>query len=77
MFFESEQSMGNMRPPKLFPDENSEGVFNALLLLLPTEASKELLADYKWERYRHPPTWLLTLDRHGFMPASFGRVIRR
>jgi len=45
----------------VFPDTLSEGIFNATALLL--DRSKDGAAD------SHPPDWLLTLDRQGFLPV--------
>ena len=68
--------------PVTFPDSNSEGIYNATALLLNCDAepvgckpeASKILADYHWhvQRFelRHPPTWLLTLDRQGFLPVN-------
>jgi len=56
----------------IFPDTRSEGVFNATVLSLDTEAKHlEALADYAWQDVPHPPAWLLTLDHRGFLPVRF------
>ena len=58
----------------IFPDTRSEGVFNATVLSLANEAQRrEAVADYAWQDVPHPPAWLLTLDRRGFLPVRFWR----
>jgi len=74
MFFASNAWMGGLQAnrPVTFPDANSEGVYNATVLLLnetDAEAARSL-ADYHWRELHHPPTWLLALDRQGFVPVD-------
>jgi hypothetical protein len=67
-----------LREPKvskpIHSDSNSEGVYNATILLL--KADSALLSDYTWQRpddkeiFSHPPLWFLTLDRNGWLPVS-------
>jgi hypothetical protein len=75
-FFASNEWMGGVQTkrPVVFPDANSEGVYNATVLLLNEDDSvaSKILADYHWlgSDLNHPPTWLLTLDRQGFLPVN-------
>ncbi len=73
-FFAANEWMGTAQKlsPVTFPDANSEGVYNAAVLLLnDTDAeAAQHLADYHWRELNHPPTWLLTLDREGFLPVD-------
>jgi hypothetical protein len=72
-FFASNQWMGGgqTNEPVTFPDANSESVYNATVLLLNNDSDAALhLADYHWSGLKHPPTWLLTLDRQGFLPVD-------
>lgn len=58
-----------------FPDQSSEGVYNAMLALLGHE--KEML-DYDWplrdapnaEKTRMPPVWIATVGRGGLWPVA-------
>jgi len=66
----------NQATPLLtYSDSLSEGVYNATTLLLDDIAGREdsargtNLDDYWWEGQWHPPVWLLTLDREGFLPV--------
>jgi hypothetical protein len=60
-------------PLLTYQDNDSEGVYNAMALLLakiegfrgPSVAKVD---DYWWDEQWHPPVWLLTLDRQGFLP---------
>ena len=73
MFSESNNWMlGRQKyEPVTFPDANSEGVYNATILLLTSDGSDTShLADYHWHDLPHPPTWLLTLDHQGFLPVN-------
>jgi len=79
MFYANNQWMGNFqsKQPQFFSDANSEGVYNATLLLLsarlgPYRASYGFLnvSDYNWKKLLHPPTWILMLDRQGFLPVN-------
>jgi hypothetical protein len=72
-FFESNDWMGGNQKtqPFIFPDANSEGIYNATVLLLNSDSDpSKLLADYHWRDLPHAPTWLLTLDRQGFLPVD-------
>lgn len=51
--------------PQFHSDMNAEGVYNAALLLF---GETKQLSDYRWANTGHPPTWLLSLDRSGFLP---------
>ena len=77
LFPEAAEWMGR-KTSLIHPDANSEGVFNATLLLL-NHAHLDVsngtkLADYGWDRGDGErdlaPFWLLTLDRQGFMPVN-------
>jgi hypothetical protein len=48
------------------PDANSEGVYNATLLLLKSTE----LSNYSWKSQGHPASWLMTLNRNGFSPVQ-------
>ena len=52
-----------------FSDANSEGIYDAAVLLLNRKDSDsaKILQDYWWGTQKHPPTWLLTLDHEGFL----------
>jgi hypothetical protein len=66
-------SQQTMRP-LIFSDGNSEGVYNATVLLLTDEPELPFtLADYRWRGLPHPPSWLLTLDHRGFLPVDVFR----
>lgn len=61
-----------------FSSDSSVGVYNATSLVLrklsnqqaaKTEEKGETLVDYGWDATKHPPVWLLTLDRDGFLPV--------
>jgi len=77
LFPEAGRWMGEKSPP-VHSDANSEGVYNATLLLLtrdpPDQSNRKYLTDYHWhngpERIDHPPFWLLMLDREGFLPVQ-------
>lgn len=72
-FFASNAWMGGRQKiqPVTFPDANSEGVYNAAILLLNDDShASGLLADYHWGELEHPPTWLLTLGHQGFLPVD-------
>jgi hypothetical protein len=67
---------GQKNQPVTFPDANSEGVYNATVLLLNDQSDPDgldpskILVDYHWREINHPPTWLLTLDHQGFLPVD-------
>jgi hypothetical protein len=72
-FFASNAWMGGgqKQKPVTFPDANSESIYDATVLLLNNDAAaSQLLADYHWRGLDHAPTWLLTLDRQGFLPVD-------
>jgi hypothetical protein len=72
-FLASNRWMGGSQKyyPVTFPDGNSEGIYNATVLLLNCDSDPaHILGDYHWRELRHPPTWLLTLDRQGFLPVN-------
>ncbi len=73
-FFASNDWMGAAQDmsPLTFPSANAEGVYNAAVLLLNDDDSEAAwhLSDYHWRTLNHPPTWLLTLDRGGFLPVD-------
>jgi hypothetical protein len=61
---------------RLFTDANSQGVFNSMVLALqqPTDDPKQpALIDYGLPNLPQRPTWLLTLDREGFLPVRVWR----
>ncbi len=57
---------GDARRPHFHSDVNAEGVYNAALLLF---GATDRLSNYQWKNSSHPPTWLLTLDRSGYLPV--------
>ncbi len=71
MFYANNRWMGweQNQHPQLFADATSEGAYNATLLLLSKYATSHL-ADYRWRSLYHPPTWVLLLDRQGFLPVN-------
>lgn len=52
------------------PNANSEGVYNATLLLLKPEARASELSNYFWKSQGQPAAWLMTLNRNGFSPVQ-------
>jgi hypothetical protein len=77
LFFARELWAHDRRPAVTYTDMNSEGVYNAILLLLARSSVKEdagrarsMVADYGWDKVRHPPTWFMALDRQGFAPIN-------
>ncbi|HJZ96534.1 MAG TPA: hypothetical protein VKE70_08500, partial [Candidatus Solibacter sp.] len=85
MFMAANTWMNQRDRPLVFPDAHAEAVYNATVTLLNKplrEIGKEpdqnnaLLSDYRWtkpdsppRKPDSPPTWLLMLDRHGYMPV--------
>jgi hypothetical protein len=53
----------------LLSDANSLGVYNSVILSLAQGDPAELI-DYGIDKIARPPTWLLTLDRQGFLPVA-------
>ena len=61
-------------PLLIHPDSVAEADYNAMVLLLdkgirvPGHELGRELNDYGWNPQQHPPVWLLSLDRQGFLP---------
>ena len=61
-------------PLLIHPDSVAEADYNAMVLLLdkgirvPGHELDRELNDYGWNPQQHPPVWLLSLDRQGFLP---------
>jgi hypothetical protein len=81
LFFARKRWTGELGRSSLgHSDMNSEGVYNATLLLLahsqddPNAAAVKSItakvADYRWEGSDQPPAWLMTLNRFGFSPVK-------
>ena len=68
LFFAAKQWFG--ANPTTHADINSEGVYNAMRLLLARDVPLEDLSDYYWKSQRHPPSWLTTLGKNGFSPVK-------
>ncbi|MGI9073479.1 MAG: hypothetical protein ACR2JB_19710 [Bryobacteraceae bacterium] len=68
VFFASKHRFGERSFTQ--PDANSEGVYNATLLLLKPEARASELSNYFWKSQNHPASWLMTLNRNGFSPVQ-------
>jgi hypothetical protein len=66
LFPAAHEWMGEGLRPRFHSSVNAEGVYNAALLLFGKE---EHLSDYRWRNSSYPPTWLLSLDRSGFLPV--------
>jgi hypothetical protein len=70
------------RPRLQFPDQNSEGVYNAMLLLISGDRklleygvpfhgiSDSQVSSATADRFRRPPLWLTTVGRGGFWPVA-------
>jgi hypothetical protein len=69
------------RPRLQFPDQNSEGVYNAMLLLIsgdrklleygvPFRGISDSQVSSTAERFQEPPLWLTTVGRGGFWPVA-------
>ncbi len=82
---------GKPGSPVTFSDTNTEGIYHASMALLSAgvrapgldreiSAKLDRYAAYDRASFAHPPTWLLTLDRDGFMPlwawADNGKLFR-
>jgi hypothetical protein len=79
MFYASNQWMRpwQRQSPQIFANADAESVYNATLLLLLADAPLasdfhwKYLSDYQWKSaLKHPPTWVLVLDRQGFQPVD-------
>jgi len=78
MFYASNQWMRpwQRQSPEIFANADAESVYNATLLLLladfpPSDYHWKYLSDYQWKSaLKHPPTWVLMLDRQGFQPVD-------
>jgi hypothetical protein len=73
--FDANNKWRGKESPLIHSDANSEGIYNAVLLLLADSSYPEdkvaalgELADYRSQSHMHPPLWLLTFDRAGFLP---------
>jgi hypothetical protein len=73
MFMAANSWMNQRDKPAIFPDAHAEAVYNATLMLLnkPLLGTEQApaLSDYGWRNSEFPPTWVLMLDRKGFMPV--------
>src|SRR5262249_50836385 len=62
-----------------FPDQSSEGVYNAMLALLNADAKDFLEYASPFElggRVPKPPLWIVTVGRDGFWPVSIRNLER-
>ncbi len=73
LFAASNEWMGQQNLPATFSDANSEGVYNATVMLL--DPQRKNITDYPSDETDssekgRPQSWLLTLDREGFAPVQ-------
>jgi len=58
-----------------FPDQSSEGVYNAMLAMLNSTDFLEYSSPFEpRDRARKPPLWIMTVGRDGFWPVSIRKL---
>ncbi|MBV9610836.1 MAG: hypothetical protein JO091_00115, partial [Acidobacteriaceae bacterium] len=68
LFFAAKQWFGEQSTTH--PDANSQGVYNALRLLLEPGVAAAGLSTYGWRSQPYPAYWLTTLNKSGFSPVK-------